>query len=163
MDAALSAPVDRSTLDLVDYPTELTQRMTIAWDMARDNAHVSAELEPLAQAWQKRAYNKTSRPPTTQVGDSVFIQMPAEQQGAKRKLARPYRYHGPYRVLNVSNVGVEAQLIAKPQSMPIKVPWERVTPDPRGTTGKKVSSTRTSSLGGEKCKQYNLRPRPPAQ
>ena len=100
MDAALSAPVDCSTLDLVDYPS--------SWGLAGPvirtfllslshlhivSSHVPSYGHPLGQL--------------SQVGDSVFIWMPA---GAKRKLARPY--HGPYRVLNVSNFGVEAQLIA---------------------------------------------------
>ena len=53
-----------------------------------------------------------------------MIYMPAERQGKTWKLARPF--HGPYRVLHVTDTNIEARLVDRPQDLSIFVHLDRV-------------------------------------
>ena len=53
-----------------------------------------------------------------------MVFMPAEQQGKAWKLSRSF--HGPFRVLSVTDTNVEVRLIDHPKDDPIFVHLDRV-------------------------------------
>jgi len=48
------------------------------------------------------------------IGDRVMVYIPSQLQGKKYKLQRPY--HGPYRVVSVTDTNVEVQLVDRPKN-----------------------------------------------
>ena len=90
--AALNPPVDRVTLNLADYQTEVAIRMSNAWESAK------AAIKR-AQKQQKTQYDKRAKDPNVSVGDTVFVYFPAKKSGRAYKFARPFQ--GPYLVKQV--------------------------------------------------------------
>ena len=68
-DAALQSPVERSLIGLDDYCSELTTRMSTAWESARERIKVS-------QGKQKQFYDCKSKDPKISVGDRVMVYSP---------------------------------------------------------------------------------------
>ena len=116
-DAALCAPINRRYVEIDDYKSELVAGLSEAWELAR--THVQQ-----AQRRQKKSYDRRSRDPLYQVGDRVFLYMPAAKTGTAHKLARPF--HGPYRVLEVTHSDVRVVPVDRPQDTPIFVAMARV-------------------------------------
>ena len=58
-----------------------------------------------------------------------MIRFPQDETGKERKLSRPW--HGPYRVLEVTETGILAEKVYAPQDRRIQVHLERVTRCPR--------------------------------
>ena len=73
-----------------------------------------------------RHYDQTSvtRTPTFRVGERVFVFMPAEKTGKNRKFARPY--HGPYRVLEVTESNAKVVRVDHPDGTSIYVSPSRL-------------------------------------
>ncbi len=88
-------------MDVDDYRHELTDSLTTAWALVRENVKG-------AQDRQKRSYEKGTKDHVFKVGDRVMIHMPAAVTGKSWKLAR--LYPSPYRVLSVTHTNVEARL-----------------------------------------------------
>ena len=105
-------------VDLDEYKEELACNMLLAWKLAMENIE-------RAQAAQKRAYDRKSTEVNLFVGERVMVVlMPSDSTGKNWKLAR--RYHGPYRVLQVTPTNAEVHLIDQPKSDSIFVVLERV-------------------------------------
>ena len=104
-------------VDIDDYKSDLCTGLSVAWSLAKENIK-------RAQIAQKRYYDQTAKPSSVKPGDRVMIFMPAERQGKTWKLARPF--HGPYRVVHVTDTNVEARLVDRPQDPSIFVHLNRV-------------------------------------
>ena len=99
-------------VDVEDYRTELLTTLKKAHELAMESICK-------AQEKQRKYYDRQSTSPTFQVRDCVMVFMPSETVGKNRKLARPY--HGPYRVINVTQTNAEVQLIEQPSAPSIFV------------------------------------------
>ena len=97
-DAALQSPVERSLIDLDDYCSELTTRMSTAWESPREHIKVS-------QGKQKRFHDRKSKDPKISVGDRVMMYFPSKRLGKAYKFCRPFR--GPYHMDKVFPNGAE--------------------------------------------------------
>ena len=95
---ALLPPAQCYPVDATDYKTELSTRMSDAWEAARIQVRK-------AQAAQKKFYDRQAAPRKVEVGERVFVFMPAAKSGPVWKLARPF--YGPYRVQKTVEGGVE--------------------------------------------------------
>ena len=103
--------------DTDDYKVDLCSDLSTAWKLAKTNIEK-------AQVAQKSYYDKFSKTVDVKPGDRVMVFMPAERQGKAWKLSRPF--HGPYRVLNVTNTNVEVRLVDSPQDESMFVHLNRV-------------------------------------
>lgn len=104
-------------VDVEDYKTDLCSGLSSAWSLAREN------LEK-AQVAQKKYYDQSAMPTNVKPGDRVMVYMPGERRGKTWKLARPF--HGPYRVVAVTDTNVEVRLVNRPLDQPIFVHLDRV-------------------------------------
>lgn len=104
-------------IDVDDYKADLCSSLSAAWKLAKANIKK-------AQVSQKSYYDRSSKAVNLKPGDRVMVFMPAERQGKTWKLSRPF--HGPYRVLNVTDTNVEARLVDRPEDDSIFVHINRV-------------------------------------
>lgn len=118
-ESVLGQQVSPYLVDADDYRHELTECLTTAWRVAKEQIAG-------AQDRQKQAYDKNANDHNFRVGDRVMIYMPAEATGKLRKFARPY--HGPFRVLSVTPTNIEARLVDDTRADPIFVAVNRVRP-----------------------------------
>ena len=93
--------------------------LTSAWDLA-------AQSIQKAQERYKRNYDKRSTYTTTslRVGGWVLVHMPQDESGPQRKLSRPW--HGPYRIVSISDPDVLLTKVYFPQDRTIQVHQSRV-------------------------------------
>lgn len=117
MDIALSAIPDRSLIDVGDYKTLLSSKLSEAWKLARKNVEK-------AQFRQKKAYDIHTKEDDLEVGDRVFVYMPAQKQCVNHKLVRPF--HGPYRIVEKHPSNVTVRPIDQPKEAPIRVSLSQV-------------------------------------
>ena len=108
----MNQPSTRCQVDLDTYKGEVAARFKDAWEVAQ--THVRK-----AQKWQKTAYDRKAKTPTYQVGERVFVYMPAAKATKAYKFARPF--HGPYRITAVHDTGVEVRPVDRPQENAIRV------------------------------------------
>ena len=123
--AALNPPVDRVTLNLADYQTEVAIRMSNAWESAK----VAIKR---AQKQQKTQYDKRAKDPKVSVGDTVFVYFPAKKSGRAYKFARPFQ--GPYIVKEMFNNGVLVKKIGQSRCKPLRVSLNRIRKCPKELT-----------------------------
>ena len=116
-DQALSPQPPRDVIDVDTYKSEVSQGLSAAWKMAREQVQK-------AQRRQKTQHDRHARDPGFRVGDRVFVLMPAKRLGKAHKFARPFG--GPYRIVAMCENGAEVKLIDKPQSDAIRVALNRV-------------------------------------
>ena len=116
-DEALSTPKTRYQVDLDDYKTDLMSGLTDAWELAREQLKKS-------QKSQKRFHDRKSTEVKVEVGDRVFLHMPAATKGSAHKFSRPF--HGPYRVLEVTTNDAKICPVHSPNSEPIYVSLNRI-------------------------------------
>ena len=107
----------RTVIDLKEYGRDLTEKMSQAWEFARESVKK-------AQKRQKVVYDRSTRHPKLLAGDRVFLLKPAEKTGEARKLSRPY--HGPYRVVEVNANDTYIHRVDTPQEEPILVSIQRL-------------------------------------
>ena len=72
---------------------------------------------------QKTAYDHKTKTPSYQVGERVFVYMPAAKATKAYKFARPS--HGPYCITAVHDTGVEVRPVDRPQEDAIRVALDR--------------------------------------
>ena len=98
----LTPSPDRRAPTSQGYHEEITHQISSAWEAAIARSHIVK-----AQAKQKRQYDKRVCPTNSpvNVGDIVFVHMPALTTGEDRKLNRTNK--GPFRVTKVWTTGVE--------------------------------------------------------
>ena len=104
--------------DMDDYKVDLCSSLSAAWKVNI----------------QKSYYDKSSKASNVKPGDRVMVFMPAERQGKTWKLLHPY--HGPYRVLSVTDTNVEVRLVDNPQGESMFVHLSRCCPQQRDTVWK---------------------------
>ena len=88
-------------IDAHDYKADLCS--SLPWDVARANL----------KKVQKSYYGSSSKVVYLRPGDRVMVFMPAEWQGKMWKRSRPF--HGPYRVLHVTDTNVDVRLVDCPE------------------------------------------------
>ena len=97
-DEILSLTILRETVNLDDYRTEISQRLAVAWDCARNHIKI-------AQRRQKQQHDRLAKDPGFKVGERVFVYMPAAEQGEAYRLAKKFR--GPFCILAIYNNGLK--------------------------------------------------------
>ena len=102
-------------------------RLSTAWELVNTNIGK-------AQIAHKSYYDKFSKAVNVKPSDKVMVYMPAERQGSTWKLSRSF--HGPCRVLTVTNTNVEVRLVDCPQdeSMFVHLNWVRKCNPQQGDT-----------------------------
>ena len=120
--ATLDAPVDRITLDLESYHSEVASRLSAAWDTAR--AAISK-----AQKHQKHHHDKRANDPKVSIGDSVFVYFPSKKSGRAYKFAKPFQ--GPYLVEKVFDNGVQLKRVGQPRAKSLRIALNRVRKCPK--------------------------------
>ena len=106
-------------------PSDYRQEVIQALSHARQLAALSIQK---AQSRYKSQYDKKTQEFKYHIGDWVFIHFPQEESGRLRKLSRPW--HGPYRIVSVSEPDVTVSNIYFPQDKYIQVHATRVRPCP---------------------------------
>ena len=104
-------------VDVEDYRTELLCTLKKTHALALESIRK-------AQEKQKRFYDRQSTATKFKIGDRVMVYMPSETSGKDRKLARPY--HGPYRVISLTQTNAEVKLIERPTEPTIFVALNRL-------------------------------------
>ena len=95
----------------------MTERMTAAWDCAREQIKK-------AQQKHKRQHDKHSKDPGFKVGDRVFFYMPALRCGESYKFSKPFK--GPFCITSVYNNGADLKSVTKPRSKPIRMAFNQI-------------------------------------
>ena len=108
----LCPPTGRQAVGLDDYKSVMMLEMGSAWAQAQ-------KAVKKAQKRQKCQHDRTSKNADFQVGDLVFVCMPASKTGHMRKLARPFQ--GPYRVIATYANVVEVRQTGNPRAQAIRV------------------------------------------
>ena len=114
---SLNTPTQVGSVE--EYREELMISLTSARDLA-------AESIRKAQERYKRTYDRRATYTTTPLrsGDWVLVHMPQDEAGPLRKLSRPW--HGPYRVVPVSDPDALLTKVYFPQDKTIQVNQSRV-------------------------------------
>ena len=115
--AMLSPAKTRRVLDLREYGAELHERMSAAWEGARD-------MIKQAQNRQKLVYDRRRRCADFIPGERVFLLQPSSITGELKKLARPV--HGPYRIISLDTNTAHVRRVDQPQDEPILVVIDRL-------------------------------------
>ena len=113
----LCPPAPREPVVLDDYKSFMMREMSNAWETAQKSVQK-------AQKKQKRQHDKAAKDVDIQVGERVFVYMPALKSGPAHKLARPFQ--GPYRVVETYPNGVAVIPVEKPRAASIRVALNRV-------------------------------------
>ena len=121
----LQSTSGRGVMCLDDYKSTLCREMRAAWDQAQQ-----AVLK--AQKQQKQQHDREAKNADFEIGDRVFVYMPATKTGQMRKLARPFK--GPYRVMARHPNGAEVRLVSQPKAPVIRVALNRLRRCPREIT-----------------------------
>ena len=100
------------------YKGEVAFNFSEAWKLA------GANIIRKAQQHQKKQYDRKTRLPRFEIGDRVFVYMPAAKACKAYKFARPF--HGPYRIVERSETGVVVRPVDRPQADPIRVAYNRI-------------------------------------
>ena len=119
---ALCAKKSRMTVDLKEYGIELHQKMSAAWELARQSVK-------RAQRRQKDYYDRWATALPFRVGERAFLYKPMEKTGEARKLARPF--HGPYRIQEMGTNTATIVCINQPEGEPLLVSLERLRRCPK--------------------------------
>ena len=121
-EVALSPPLPRTDVDLVEYKSELQERLSEAWELARQNI-----LK--VQKWQKTSHDQRARSPAFRVGERVFVHRPSLKAGAAYKFALPFC--GPFRIVELHENGATLLKVARPGDPKMRVALNRLRRCPR--------------------------------
>ena len=99
-DAALVSLPFQPAMHIDDYKTMMVQHTSDAWRLSRDNISK-------AQKKQKAQHDRHAIPAEFDVGDCVFVLIPAARSGPAYKLVWPF--HGPFRVIATDTNVVEVR------------------------------------------------------
>ena len=125
-DGMLQLPVSRGLIDLEDYCSELTTRMSVAWESAKE--HIK-----LSQGKQKRFHDQRSKDPKLSVGNKVMVYFPSERLGKAYKFSQAFC--GPYRVDKIFPNGAEVTSLGGGKAQTIRVALDRVRRCPKELCG----------------------------
>ena len=78
-----------------------------------------------AQRKYKAQFDRKAQPDRFRIGEWVLIKFPHEESGKNRKLSRPW--HGPYRIITMTDKDITAIRIYFPKDGSIKVHQGQVT------------------------------------
>ena len=115
-ETALSAPMERASVDLGEYGENLVTNLSEAWETARTFVKKS-------QHKQKKNYDKKTKV-VFRVGDRVFLHKSSAKVGKAYKFAR--LFHGPYRILELTPNDAHLTPVDKPQEEPVFVALDRL-------------------------------------
>ena len=96
------SPRPKTPIIYSEYGKTLFKELKVIRDIARENIQH-------AQSSQKRQYDKTSRPVSIEIGDTVFV-----KTQPKFKLDRTF--HGPFRVYEVTDTNVKVKPVTNPDA-----------------------------------------------
>ena len=119
--AALLPPTQGHMSNVVDYREELTLMLAQARQLA-------VEAIQKAQRKYKKQYDRKTSSLPIRVGEWVLVKFPHDETGRYRKLSRPW--HGPYRVLSLSDTGATLAKVYFPEEDQLYVHLSRVKPCP---------------------------------
>ena len=122
-EAELSPPLNSSETDVTAYREELMKSLSLCRNLA-------AETIQKAQEKYKLQYDRKAKADRYRIGEWVLIKFPHEESGKQRKLSRPW--HGPYRIMSLTDMDITAIRIYFPEDGHIKVHQSRVSPCPVG-------------------------------
>ena len=100
--------------------------MSEAWELAQSNIQT-------AQGKQKRQHDRGVKNADFQVGDSVFVHMPALKSVPSHKLARPFK--GPFQIQKLFPNGARIVPIQSPRSAGLRVALNRLRRCPKELAG----------------------------
>ena len=83
-----------------EYGKTLFKKLKVIRGIARENIQH-------AQSSQKKQHDKTSRPVSIEIGDTVFVQ-------TQRKFKLDQNFHGPFRVHEVTGTNVKVKPVTNP-------------------------------------------------
>ena len=89
-------------VDQDDYKFELTEKLQLAWKLAKENMTWSQER-------QKKYYDRNAVESCYLPGDVVLRYTPISVKGRSKKFSRPWR--GPYRIIEMASDGLNAILL----------------------------------------------------
>ena len=122
-EAELTPPTEWSPISVTDYREELFLSLSSARQLA-------VETIQEAQRKYKAYYDQKAKADRFRLGEWILIKFPHEESGKQRKLSRPW--HGPYRIMKLTDTDVTAIKIYFPEDGTIKVHQNRVSPCPMG-------------------------------
>lgn len=108
-------------MDLVNYQTEVSIRLSAAWESARVAIRKA----------QKKCHDRQAKDPKISVGENVFVYFPAKKSGKAYKFARPFQ--GPYIVQRV-----QLKKVGHPRAKPLQVSLNRVRRCPKELVGEQT-------------------------
>ena len=120
--SVLSPAKTRTMVDLREYGIELHDKMSTAWELAR-------QAVKRAQKRQKDHYDRGTTTLPFREGERVYLYKPMEKTGAARKLARAF--HGPYRVREMGDNTASIVRVDRPEEGPMLVSLGRLRRCPR--------------------------------
>ena len=121
-EAELTPPTEWSPISVTDYREELFLSLSSARQLV-------VETIQEAQRKYKVYYDQKAKADRFRLGEWI-LKFPHEESGKQRKLSRPW--HGPYRIMKLTDTGVTAIKIYFPEDGTIKVHQNRVSPCPMG-------------------------------
>ena len=121
-EVALTPLSTRTDVDLIEYKTELRERMSEAWELARQSIKK-------AQKRQKVSYDRRAQDPTFRVGERVFLYTSSLKSGQAYKFARPFQ--GPFRIIELHANGATLQKVDRPSGPSIRVALSRLRRCPK--------------------------------
>ena len=122
-EAELTPPTECSPISVTDYREELFLSLSSARQLA-------VEIIQEAQRKYMAYYDHKAKADRFRLGEWILIKLPHEESGKQRKLSRPW--HGPYRIMKLTDTDVTAIKIYFPEDVTIKVHQNRVSPCPMG-------------------------------
>ena len=120
-EAELTSPSELNPISVTDYREELFISLSSARQLAVESIQES-------QRKYKEYYDRKTKADRFRLGEWVLIKFPHEESGKQRKLSRPW--HGPYRIMKLTDTDVTAIKIYFPEDGTIKVHQSRVSPCP---------------------------------
>ena len=120
-EAELSPLPNQYETDVTAFRAELMESLSFARNLA-------AETIQQAQMKYKVQYDRKAKSDQYRIGEWVLVKFPSEESGKQRKLSRPW--HGPYRVMSMTDTDVTAIKIYFPEDGSIKIHQSRVSPCP---------------------------------
>ena len=134
----LRGNLERKVTNTEDYRGEMVERLSQAWKKAQ------SEVQK-AQRCQKSQHDRQARDPKLQVGERVFVLMPAKTQGKAHKFSKPFKL--PYRITALHENGAEVVLVEKPQAGVIRVALNRVRRCPTELLGPREAERKPVQSG----------------
>ena len=116
-EAALFPPSTSEPTNMEDYREELIVSLASARQLAAESLQQS-------QDQSKHRYDAKAVVRNFRCGDWVLVRFPSEETGRNRKISQPW--HGPYRILDVTDTTVRVEKVYRTKHDPLHVHQSRV-------------------------------------